>query len=94
MSESRVALQDHALTRRTETAKNLALIEGGGDVFSYTLAMEYRRLSNQLVPFVKICKSRSKTLGMAREPYFGAKLTPHGKTFLREARAEGLVPNA
>ena len=94
MSEPRQALQGHALTRRTETAKLLALIEGGGDVFSYTLAMEYRRLSNQIVPFVKLCKSRSKVLGMARQPYFGAKLTPHGKAFLREARAEGLVPNA
>lgn len=88
------ALQNHALTRRTEIAKNLALIEGGGDVFSYTLAMEYRRLSRQLVPLVKICKSKSKTLGMARQPYFGAKLTAFGKKFLHDARAEGIIPNA
>lgn len=89
-----IAIQDHALTRRTETAKNLALIEGGGDVFSYRLAMEYRRLSGQISPLVKICKSRGKTLGMARKPYFGAKLTAYGKRFLRDARANGIAPNA
>lgn len=94
MNEVQPAFKAKALTERTETAKNLLLIEGGGDVFSYTLAMEYRRLSNQIVPLVKICNSRSKALGMTRQPYFGAKFTSYGKKFLREARAEGLVPNA
>jgi hypothetical protein len=69
--------------------KALAAVGDGADVFSPVMARMLRDLQKVEPAIVSIVRPLAPTDSAGVRPYFGAKLTAHGKALVEAAAAKG-----
>ncbi len=77
-------MEHTSLELSEEVISDLALIEHGADVYHRHLAVLYRMAAKEVPPLVRIVKAKENVPGHKQQPYFGAKLTAHGKRVVKQ----------